>query len=60
METSHVGKALESMFALAVKPDAIIGGNDRILVAILECSKEHVIEIPGDVALIGYDELTFT
>lgn len=57
--TENVGTALDTMLSLPTKPNAIIAGNDRILVAILEHFKKLNIKIPNDVALIGYDEVSF-
>lgn len=59
VETATVGKTLETMFSLPTKPNAIIAGNDRILEAILDYFKTQNIKIPTDVALIGYDEVSF-
>jgi LacI family kdg operon repressor len=51
--------ALEEMFALAAPPEAILAGNDVVLIEVLKYVKEHNMEIPKDVSIIGIDEVAF-
>tara|TARA_R100001143_G_C3361063_1_gene135828 strand:- start:11290 stop:12288 length:999 start_codon:yes stop_codon:yes gene_type:complete len=39
------------------KPDAIFASNDTMAQAFLEMAKENGYSIPGDIAIIGYDDL---
>lgn len=39
------------------KPDAIFASNDSMAYGFLQAAKMHGYNIPGDVALIGYDDL---
>ncbi|MDN7242965.1 substrate-binding domain-containing protein [Planococcus sp. N028] len=50
---------LQELFALEAPPEAILAGNDIVLIEVLKFAKEHRLAIPGDVAVIGIDEVSF-
>jgi len=42
------------------RPDAILGGNDRMAAGALRAAHELGLSIPGDVAISGFDDFDFT
>ena len=59
VDVEHIKDRLHMMFELNEPPEALIAGNDRVLVEVLNYAKEHQISIPHDLALIGIDEVSF-
>lgn len=59
VEVQEMYDRLQSMFELKVQPEAIIAGNDRVLVEVLNFAKEKQLDIPNDLAIIGIDEVPF-
>lgn len=49
--------AFETFLELENKPDAVFASNDTMAHGFLQAAKMHGYSIPGDVALIGYDDL---
>lgn len=58
-DADKVSVVLEELFALAIPPEAIIAGNDIVLIEVLKYIKQHGIRIPEDIAVIGIDEVSF-
>jgi len=54
-----ISSALEELFALEVPPEAILAGNDFVLMEVLKFIKQHHLKIPEDVAVIGIDDVPF-
>lgn len=52
-------ETLHGLFQLEPKPEAIVAGNDIVLTEVLKYIKHHHLSIPGDVAVIGVDEVAF-
>ncbi|MFD2211556.1 LacI family DNA-binding transcriptional regulator [Virgibacillus halophilus] len=50
---------LEKMFHLPKRPEAILAGNDLSLIEILKFAKSNNLSIPGDIAIIGVDDVSF-
>lgn len=55
-----IPSALEKLFKLEEPPDAILAGNDIVLMEILKYIKKYDLKIPEDVAVIGIDDVPFT
>jgi DNA-binding LacI/PurR family transcriptional regulator len=49
--------AFKNFLELENKPDAVFASNDSMAYGFLQAAKIHGYIIPGDVALIGYDDL---
>ncbi|ANU11921.1 KdgR [Planococcus antarcticus DSM 14505] len=60
LEVSNVQKGLEEMMALPEPPQAILAGNDLVLIEILKHIKKQNIRIPNDLAVVGIDEVSFS
>ncbi len=56
----EVKQALDSLFALKNKPDAIVSTADKITTGCLRYFKKHNITIPEDIALIGFSNSELT
>ncbi|MBD1378924.1 LacI family DNA-binding transcriptional regulator [Metabacillus arenae] len=50
---------INHMLTMADPPEALVALNDRVLIEILKYTKEQQINIPGDLALVGIDEVSF-
>ncbi len=50
---------LAELFNSDHKPDGIVAGNDLVLKEALSFLKENEISIPGDVAIIGIDDVSY-
>ncbi|KHF39428.1 LacI family DNA-binding transcriptional regulator [Halalkalibacter okhensis] len=59
VEINEVQSTLEKMMTLPVPPQAILAGNDRVLMEILKYTKANSINIPNDLAIIGIDDVSF-
>lgn len=58
----HIGQvqeALNNMLTLQAPPKAILAGNDLVLFEVLQYAKTHGLSIPGDIAVIGIDDVSF-
>ncbi|WKA51625.1 substrate-binding domain-containing protein [Planococcus liqunii] len=58
-DAANIQNELNELFALDAPPEAILAGNDRVLLEVLKYMKEHQLVIPDDVAVIGIDEVAF-
>ena len=58
-DVNNLNLAINELFQLKAPPDAIIAGNDRVLIGVLNYIKEHDLKIPDDIAVIGIDEVSF-
>ena len=58
-DAANIQGELDELFALDSPPEAILAGNDRVLLEVLKYMKEHQLTIPEDVAVIGIDEVSF-
>lgn len=59
VEIEQISKQLDWMFQMKERPQAIIAGNDRVLLEILKYIKQYQLIIPTDIAVIGIDEVPF-
>jgi LacI family transcriptional regulator len=52
-------QAAESILALprAERPDAVFAANDVVAVGALTCFLRHGIEVPGEIAIVGFDDI---
>src|SRR5690606_23884379 len=58
-DIEHLPDVLHELFQLKSPPEAILAGNDMVLVEVLKYMKEHRLSIPEDAAVIGIDEVPF-
>ncbi|MFC7063402.1 LacI family DNA-binding transcriptional regulator [Halobacillus seohaensis] len=59
VESSSVQDSLEEMLGLSEPPEAIVAGNDLVLIEILKFVKRHHLRLPEDLAVIGIDDVSF-
>jgi LacI family transcriptional regulator len=52
-------RAAERLLALprAERPDAVFAANDVVAVGALTCFLRHGVEVPGEIALVGFDDI---
>ncbi|MFC0274544.1 LacI family DNA-binding transcriptional regulator [Metabacillus herbersteinensis] len=60
LEIGKVQEGLKDLLALEEPPEAIIAGNDLILIEVLKYVKSKNIRIPTDLAVIGIDDVSFS
>ncbi|PZX07192.1 LacI family transcriptional regulator [Psychrobacillus insolitus] len=58
-EVDQIEEALDELFKQGKPPQAIIAGNDRVLIDVLKYIKQHNLKIPSEIAVIGIDEVSF-
>lgn len=58
-DVDQIAPALKELFQLETPPQALLAGNDIVLIEILKYIKEQGLRIPEDVAVIGIDEVPF-
>ena len=58
-DSSHISgiKLCEELLSLPEKPDAIFTGNNLITLGALETIHKHELNIPNDIAIIGFDDM---
>ncbi|WP_449355349.1 LacI family DNA-binding transcriptional regulator [Virgibacillus natechei] len=59
VEIPDIQMALHRMLTLPNPPEALLAMNDRVLFEILMYTKEHQLNIPEDLAVIGIDDVSF-
>ncbi|MFC0560377.1 LacI family DNA-binding transcriptional regulator [Halalkalibacter alkalisediminis] len=59
LEVKEIQNSLENMLKQAHPPQALLAGNDLVLMEILKFVKAHSIRIPTDLAIIGIDDVGF-
>lgn len=59
VDAHQIAGALDELFAQPLPPQAILAGNDIVLIEVLKYMKENNLQIPGDAAVIGIDEVPF-
>ncbi|KXZ21859.1 hypothetical protein AXI58_13075 [Bacillus nakamurai] len=58
-DADDIPSVLSELFSLDTPPEAILAGNDIVLVEVLKYMKEKNMAIPEDAAVIGIDEVSF-
>lgn len=58
-DVHNIEVAMDELFQLDKTPQAIIAGNDRVLIDVLKYIKQHDLRIPEEIAVIGIDEVSF-
>jgi LacI family transcriptional regulator len=56
-ETGYEGT--KQLLAMKARPEAIFGGNDYIAMGVIDAVEELGLHIPGDIALVGFDDTEF-
>ncbi len=59
VDADQISLALTELFQCKTPPQAILAGNDIVLIEVLKFMKENNKQIPEDVAVIGIDEVPF-
>ncbi|MFS0781575.1 LacI family DNA-binding transcriptional regulator [Bacillus sp. 1P06AnD] len=59
MELIDIQEGLQELFGSNEPPDALIAGNDLVLMEILRFLKKYSISVPDEVALIGIDDVEY-
>jgi LacI family kdg operon repressor len=60
VEIDNIQLEFEKMLNLTDPPQAILAGNDFVLIEILKFIRTNNLSIPTDIALIGIDDVSFT
>lgn len=58
-EIEQINEQIHRMLQQKERPQAIIAGNDRVLLEILKYVKQQQLIIPKDIAVIGIDEVPY-
>ncbi|WP_226582137.1 LacI family DNA-binding transcriptional regulator [Halobacillus litoralis] len=58
-EPDHLQESLEDLLHLDNPPEAILAGNDLVLIEILKYVKHKGLKVPEDLAVIGIDDVSF-
>ncbi|MGP4059532.1 LacI family DNA-binding transcriptional regulator [Halobacillus litoralis] len=58
-EPTNIQRVLEELLDLEEPPEAILAGNDLVLIEILKYAKQNGMKIPEDLAVIGIDDVSF-
>jgi LacI family transcriptional regulator len=48
----------QRLFALRPRPTAVFAANDSMAIGLISCARELGVDIPGDVAVVGFDDVT--
>ncbi|HEX6923636.1 MAG TPA: substrate-binding domain-containing protein, partial [Bacillales bacterium] len=59
LEVDEIKRGLAEMMSLEKPPTALLAGNDLTLMEVLHFAKEKNVKIPGDLALISIDDVSF-
>ncbi|MFS8110622.1 LacI family DNA-binding transcriptional regulator [Rhizobium jaguaris] len=59
-EFSEIGgiRAAETILASAFRPTAIFAANDLMAIGVMQTLRERNIDIPGDIAVVGFDDIS--
>ncbi|MFB0521353.1 MAG: substrate-binding domain-containing protein, partial [Desulfatiglandales bacterium] len=49
----------KQLLTMKKRPEAIFGGNDYIAMGVIDAVEELGLHIPGDIALVGFDDTEF-
>ncbi|MYL69852.1 substrate-binding domain-containing protein [Halobacillus litoralis] len=58
-ETEDLQQELDDLLRLDTPPEAILAGNDLVLIEILKYVKQKGLRVPEDLAIIGIDDVSF-
>lgn len=53
-------EAMKQLLALPERPSAVFAGNDYLAIGAMKALKEAGLRIPGDMALVGFDDLSIS
>ncbi|KEI71498.1 LacI family DNA-binding transcriptional regulator [Endozoicomonas elysicola] len=48
---------MKALLAKGIAPRAIFSGNDEMAIGIIRAAREHGVTIPGDLRLVGFDDI---
>lgn len=52
----HGESVIQAILNMKERPDAIFTGGDQVAVGIIKAAKENQLHVPGDLAVIGFDD----
>jgi LacI family transcriptional regulator len=55
-EFSHLSGAVDRLFASAVRPTAILCGNDKMAMRVIFILQRRGLRVPADVSIVGFDD----
>ncbi|MCR2816603.1 LacI family DNA-binding transcriptional regulator [Microbacterium jiangjiandongii] len=55
----EIGDRIAAM-PVSERPDGVFGGNDEVALGILQSLIHHGVSVPGDIAIVGYDDIDFS
>lgn len=58
-DPEHLQQELDDLLRLDTPPEAILAGNDLVLIEILKYVKQKGLRVPEDLAIIGIDDVSF-
>ncbi|SEH50829.1 transcriptional regulator, LacI family [Halobacillus karajensis] len=58
-EPTNIQQVLEDLLGLEEPPEAILAGNDLVLIELLKYVKQKNLRIPEELAIIGIDDVSF-
>jgi LacI family transcriptional regulator len=50
-------EAARRLLSARVRPDAIVCANDLLAIGVLDVAREYGIDVPGDLAVTGFDDI---
>jgi LacI family transcriptional regulator len=50
-------EAMRRLLALSERPDAVFASNDLMAVGAMQVARDFGLDIPGDMAIVGYDDI---
>lgn len=53
-------RAMRTLWGQALRPDAVLAGNDRMAAGALRAALELGLRVPDDIAISGFDDFEFT
>ncbi|PBB06487.1 LacI family DNA-binding transcriptional regulator [Salimicrobium humidisoli] len=60
VETGKMTETLKDIFQSHEPPEALVAGNDLVLMEILKYARDHRLRIPQDLAIIAVDDVSFS
>lgn len=60
VETGKMTEELRGIFQSHEPPEALVAGNDLVLMDILKYARDHHLRIPDDLAIIAVDDVSFS
>lgn len=56
LDPDETAAAVDALLGLAPRPTAVVGGNNQATIAIMRWVREHGLDVPGDISVVGFDD----